>query len=451
MESIASSNPNGVWVTLTWDELNRLSTVTDSRLVGNQTTTYTYNPASNVATVTAPNGLQTKLNYDPMNRLTSLTTPISSYTYTIGATGNRIGSVEGNGRTLSWNYDGIYRLTNEAISNDPSNNNGSAAYGLDPVGNRLLLNSSLPGISSGSFGYNADDEISSETYDADGDVIATGSNTYTYDSENHMTTANNGAVRMIYDGDGNRVAKIINGVTTQYLVDDLNHTGLPQVVEEVVNGAVTRQYTYGLQLISQNLSPAVTGSNAWTPSFYVYDGGGSVRQLTDSNNNMTDEYEYDAYGNSFTKVGTTPNNCFYRGEQLDPDLGMYYLRARWYNPATGRFLSRDPLDGQFWDPKTLHKYLYASGDPINVMDPTGQGPVMEWIMINIIKNPIIIGWAWISGTQCTAMYILERAGVDRYGNSMDAGVKGLARQIESDYCGIAVGVISAITGAAALK
>ena len=252
LASMSSNHANGILVAYAWDELNRLSTVTDSRLLGNQTTTYTYDPASNVATVTAPNGLQTKLNYDSLNRLTSLTTPISSYTYTLGQTGNRIGAVEGNGRTLSWNYDGIYRLTNETITADPSQNNGSAAYSLDPVGNRLSLNSSLPGINSGSFGYNADDQISSESYDLDGNVLAAGGNTFVYDAENHMTSANNGAVRMIYDGDGNRVAKIVNGVTTQYLVDDLNPTGLPQVVEEVVNGAVTRQYTYGLQRISEN-------------------------------------------------------------------------------------------------------------------------------------------------------------------------------------------------------
>jgi len=60
------------------------------------------------------------------------------------------------------------------------------------------------------------------------------------------------------------------------------------------------------------------------------------------------------------------------GEQYDPDLGLYYLRARYYNPATGRFMSRDPLDGNQLDPKSLHKYLYANGDPINRVDPTGR-------------------------------------------------------------------------------
>jgi RHS repeat-associated protein len=87
---------------------------------------------------------------------------------------------------------------------------------------------------------------------------------------------------------------------------------------------------------------------------------------------VTDEYEYDAYGNSFTKQGTTPNNYLYRGEQFDSDLGLYYLRARYYNAGTGRFMSRDPEDGKAKIPATLHKYLYAAGNPANRVDPTGR-------------------------------------------------------------------------------
>jgi RHS repeat-associated protein len=256
--------------------------------------------------------------------------------------------------------------------------------------------------------YNADDEISSETYDANGNVIATGGKTYTYDSQNHMITANNGQVTMIYDGDGNRVSKTVGGVTTQYLVDDLNPTGYAQVVEEVVNGAVTRQYTYGLQRISQNLSPAVSGNSTWTPSFYVYDGGGSVRQLTKSNGTVTDEYEYDAYGNSFTKSGTTPNNYLYRGEQYDSDLGLYYLRARYYNPATGGFLSRDPLDGNAIDPASLHKYLYANGDPINGIDPMGRESMVSYVISPPMAEGLIEVWALHKVRQavCTAFVLI---------------------------------------------
>ena len=201
METIASSNPNGASVSYSYDELNRLSTVTDERLLGNQTTTYTcapgvpvdrswstgWEPASNVATATYPNGLQSTFTYDTLNRLTAMNAGTASYGYQLGATGNRLSSTENNGRALNWSFDGIHRLTNEQITNDPQQNDGSVSYSLDPVGNRLSLNSTLPGINSGSFGSTADDEVTSETYDANGNTSSTDGKNYTYDSENHMT------------------------------------------------------------------------------------------------------------------------------------------------------------------------------------------------------------------------------------------------------------------------
>jgi RHS repeat-associated protein len=394
VESIKSSNTGGAWVSYTYDDLNRLSTVVDNNLPGQNTTDYTYDPASNVATVKYPSGLTSTFTYDPLNRLTELSMPpIADYKYTLGLTGNRTNATEQSGRALAWNYDNIYRLTNETISGDPANNsgnNGSAAYTLDPVGNRTAATSTLNGINPISGSYNADDQLSSETYDANGNTtLAANGNSYTYDSENHMTSAtgNGKTITMLYDAFGNRVGKTVNGVTTWYLVeDDVNPTGLPQVMEEKVGGAVQRVYTYGLQRISENLF--FENQNQWIPSFYVYDGAGSVRQLTDSNGNVTHEYEYDAYGNSFTKQGATPNNYLYRGEQFDSDLGLYYLRARYYNPSTGRFLSRDPKDGDTTDPKTLHKYLYANGDPVNRLDPRGRAGIMEYgaILVDYIGD-----------------------------------------------------------------
>jgi len=389
VESITSSNTNGASVSYTYDELNRLSTVTDNRLGG--TTTYSYDPASNVATAAYPSGLQSSFTYDSLNRLTALNSPAGSYSYQLGPTGNRTQATESTGRTLNWSYDGIYRLTNEAISNDPEHVNGSVAYGLDPVGNRQSENSSLSGINSGSFTYNSDDESSTETYDNNGNTLATGGKTFAYDSQNQLRTMNGGAVSIVYDAFGNRVAKTVNSVTTRYLVDDLNPTGLPQVMDEVVGGAVERVYTYGLQRISEDQIV----NNAWTASFYGYDGAGSVRQLTNSAGVVTDSYEYDAWGNLVNKTGTTPNNYLYRGEQFDPDLGLYYLRARYYNPLTGRFLSKDPLDGIAICPKTLHKYLYASGDPVNAMDPMGRETLIEY-MLKIAKPvAIIAGLAYL--------------------------------------------------------
>ena len=84
---------------------------------------------------------------------------------------------------------------------------------------------------------------------------------------------------------------------------------------------------------------------------------------------------------------TETSDC--SGEQYDPDLGLYYLRARYYNSLTGRFLSRDPEAGKPTDPKTLHKYLYAGGDPVNVIDPSGRANLIEF-MISIAKPVVYV-------------------------------------------------------------
>jgi RHS repeat-associated protein len=109
---------------------------------------------------------------------------------------------------------------------------------------------------------------------------------------------------------------------------------------------------------------------------------------------VIDSYEYDAYGNHWTVDGSTPNDMLYRGEQYDPDLGLYYLRARYYNPATGAFMSRDPLNGNRRRPMSLHKYLYASSDPVDRLDPTGREDLAEYrpliaAAVVIISYPII--------------------------------------------------------------
>ena len=341
--SMVSSNVNGTSVGYTYDEVNRLKTVVDNRLsAGQNTTTYTYDPANNLVTVTYPNGVQSTFVYDTLNRVTSMPTTrsgstIASYGYTLGATGNRETSSEFGGRALTWTYDGIYRLTNEAISSDPAGKNGTLGYGLDPVGNRLSLTSTLPGITPGAWTYDANDRLptSTETYDLNGNATASGARAFTYDFENRVKSMNGTGVTLQYHGDGNRVVKTVGGTTTRYLVDDLNPTGYAQVVEEVAGGTVQRTYTYGLQRISQYQQI----NNIWTASFYGYDGMGSVRLLTDASGTVTDRYDYDAWGNAVNVTGSTPNAYLYRGEQYDPDLTLYYLRARYFgNP---RLLARE--------------------------------------------------------------------------------------------------------------
>jgi RHS repeat-associated protein len=156
-------------------------------------------------------------------------------------------------------------------------------------------------------------------------------------------------------------------------VDTNNHTGFAQVVEELVGGAVTRQYTYGHDLISQR--QLVAGE--WKQSFYGYDGHGSVRYLTDLSGGVTDTYTYDVFGSLIARTGSTPNNYMYAGEQFDPHLGFYYNRARYMNPSSGRFFTMDVYEGNGQDPASLHKYLYANADPVNNTDPSGYTTLAE--------------------------------------------------------------------------
>jgi RHS repeat-associated protein len=228
-----------------------------------------------------------------------------------------------------------------------------------------------------------------------------GARTFAYYFENRLKsmTASGSTVTVVYDGDGNRVAKTVGGVTTRYLVDDLNPTDYSQVVEELTGSSVTRTYSYGLQRINEN--QLVSGT--WTPSFYGYDGFGSVRTLSNAVGAITDTYEYDAWGNSFGSVGSTPNLYLYRGEQYDPDLMLYYLRARYFNPQTGRFLSTDPWQGSPEDPTSLHRYVYAGMDPVNSSDPSGgvnlatRGLTTAIVSITFGATDNVLGYAAAAG------------------------------------------------------
>jgi len=308
--------------------------------------------------------------YDTLNRLTQMgssmnASPISNYAYTLGLAGNRLTVAELSGGRVAYGYDSLYRLTTETVTSDPHNNDGAISYTYDAVGNRKTLNSTLPPEGGMVYTYDADDHLGSDQYDADGNTVNSFGIANAYDFENRMIT--HGGVTIVYDGDGNRVAETVGGVTTNYLVDTVNPTGYAQVVDELQSSTVARTYSYGLERISENQ----TLNSTWTPSFYGYDGHGSVRQLTSAAGAVTDSYDYDAFGNLVNQTGSTPNNYLFAGEQYDPALSLYYNRARYLNTATGRFWNMDTQQGRDRDPLSLHKYLYAEGDPIDHADPSG--------------------------------------------------------------------------------
>ena len=374
--SMQSGNANGAWVEYGWDQLNRVASVMDRRLaVG--TTTYTYDPVGNRLRTVYPNGVAHDFRYDPLERLTSVPVTTGSgsgtFGYTLGAAGHRTAATGLNGRTSTYGYDAIYRLLSESITADPTAaNNGTIGYGYDAVGNRLSMTSTLGVIPGRTYTYDANDRLGGDTFDANGNTLTSGGYSYTYDYEDRLIQGN--TVAFVYDGDGNRTRKTVGASVTRYLVDELNPTGYSQVVEEIFNSSVQRTYTYGLQRISQDWAPPSP-----TAHFYVYDGHGSVRALTDIVGAITDAYEYDAFGNLVAGSGTTDNHNLYVGEQFDVDLGSYYLRARWYRPTIGRFLSTDKWEGLdrtssgvLRQLRADHKYLYSGSDPVNFVDPSGK-------------------------------------------------------------------------------
>jgi len=393
--------PSGA-VGYTFDALNRLSTVTDA---DGGVTTYTYDAVGNRTGVTYPNGVNTSYVYDDLNRLTFMETSsngqvINSYAYTLDAAGNRTSVEEYNGRTVDYTYDNLYRLTQESII-DPVNGNKIIAYTYDAVGNRL--SKTVDGVAT-TYTYNGNNQLLSSSglsggtsyaYDANGNQISQQSPTedisYGYDDEGASL------VLYRYDADGIRTRKTVDGVATRYLVD--KNRDYAQVLEERDGaGTLAVGYVYGDDLISQERSG--------TASYYHYDGIGSTRALTDDLGDATDTYNYEAFGTLLNQTGTTENNYLFTGEQYDPNAGFYYLRARWMNPETGRFLTVDPFEGVDRDPVTLHKYLYAANAPTMYVDPSGE----IWLLSNLMANSAIragmIGMG-IGGTVYTASTVLS--------------------------------------------
>ena len=379
MASIDSSNTNGTSVAYAWDAANELSTVTDNRLGGMTTAAYT--ATGRPASLAQPNGVNATYGYDSLDRVTSLAwkkgtaAAFASWAYTYSSRGQRLTSTDVSGREATYGYDTASRLMSETITADPSGavGNGARTYSIDPVGNRLSRASTLAALGTQSFGYDANDELTTDSYDANGSTTSSGGHTYTYDFENRLISKDAGAVTVLYDGDGNRIAKVVGGVTTKYLVDDLNPTGYLQVMDEVTGGAVQVRYTFGNMLVSQTRNPSASAAT----SFYGYDAHGNTTFLTDAIGVVTDTYDYDAWGNSIAATGLTPNTRLYSGEEVDPDLGLTNLRARQYNASTGRFTTSDPTLGSQSRPVTLNRYLFANADSVNARDPRGLATIAE--------------------------------------------------------------------------
>jgi len=129
-------------------------------------------------------------------------------------------------------------------------------------------------------------------------------------------------------------------------------------------------------LLSQTRSGAI--------SYFLQDGQSSTRALTDNTGAITDTYSYTAFGELQSQSGSTTNSYLYTGQQFDSLTGLYDLRARYYNPGLGRFLSQDTYPVNFGSPLELNRYAYTANNPINAMDPSGHN-LVEYLGTQIVK------------------------------------------------------------------
>jgi len=399
LKDVVSSNTAGVNIGYRYDALNRLEWVDDTSTgLPTRTTGYVYTANGSLASVAQPNGVGHAYAYDPLNRLRTVNvaraaTQLHRYDYKLNRSGHRQQIVEG-AKTTTYTYDELDRLTTEVIAGDAAGNNGVVGYSLDKTGNRLARSSGLVGLTAQTgLSYNARDWLSGDTYTANGSTLSSthvaalnaqvaGTDTYDFEERLILRMRPDGTtINLSYDADGHRTGKSILSASSQplsatsWLVDTNNLTGYAQVFEEQISsaaGTTRRIYTHGSDLISQ---ATAMNAQSWEYRYFSYDGHGSTRELTDHLGAVTDRYDYDAFGFLIRRNGATSNAYLYCGEQFDADLGLYYLRARYLNPDSGRFWSMDDFEGRGHDPASLHKYLYAHGDPVMFSDPSGQSVV----------------------------------------------------------------------------
>jgi RHS repeat-associated protein len=201
------------------------------------------------------------------------------------------------------------------------------------------------------------------TWDANGNLLSGGLNTYTYDGANRLTSLSNPLTESSYryNGLGDRLQETVNGGTTTFVMD-LN-SGLTQALSDGTN-----TYLYGVDRIAQ---AGGTGTE-----YFLGDALGSVRQLADVSGEVVLARAYDPYGVTAYSSGIPQSAYGFTGEYASN--GLVYLRARHYSVSMGRFLSRDTWSGDANQPMSYNLWLYVYANPINNIDPSGLHTAKDW-------------------------------------------------------------------------
>lgn len=374
--------------TFEYDAANRLIRYTNPE--GRQVN-YLLDSVGNVTTLTYPEGQTVTYQYDGLNRITQVTDWLGmSTTYQYDSRGNLAlkNNINSNS-TLSATYDAINRL------NDYTDKNfvgslviSSGSYKYDAEGNvsgivqQLPLNPA-PILSNKNYTYNLANQITSETiggtsytHDANGNLIrktlGAQITDYTYDYEDRLTqiVSPDRTLQYQYDGAGRRTARTVDGVKTGYILDIKPALFMP-LAESDADGNIIRYYLYGAQ--GELLSTIDASGNQY---WYHYDHIGNTLALSDISGNLINKYAYDPFGRLAGMEETVSNPFRFVGQfgVMDEGDNLFYMRARYYDPAIGRFINKDPI-GLLGG---LNMYAYVGNNPIKLIDPLGLQVSNSW-------------------------------------------------------------------------
>ena len=368
-------------VTRSYDPLNRVITCRDTS--GN-TIGYQYDVVGNIIQITYPDNKTVNYSYDAANRLITVTDWANRNThYSYDKNGRLVQTIRPDGSILTMSYDAAGQLTQQ--KDVDQNNNTIAQYDFtyDEAGKVKTEQSIVPltpyTTADINMNYGPDNRLISyngETtnYDQDGNMIngplQGNMDAYTYDSRNRLTRA--GTTTYTYDAEDHR----IGSSEAQYIINP--QAGLSQVLE--INRGESNSYCiYGLGLLG-------TEDAAGSYQVYHYDRRGSTVAITDLTGAITDTFCYGPYGEISNHTGDTTTPFLYNGRDgvMTDSNGLYYMRARYYNPETKRFINQDVLLGSIDQGQSLNRFAYVNGSPVSAIDPLGQ----DWVdgFINVVDN-----------------------------------------------------------------
>ena len=262
--------------------------------------------------------------------------------------------------TRNYGYDAVDRLTTASYTS-PLQPNENYAY--DAVGNRTASQLSAS-YTYQRFNRLANTSTANCSYDLNGNLISrtdsTGTTQYAWDFENRLrqvTLPNGLTVTYKYDALGRRIQRIPStGVSTSFVYDG------PDVVKDINSDGSTVEYLNGLSVDNKL---RLTDSRLPGSLYFVQDHLGSTTGLTNSTGSSVSQISYDSFGNANTSSNLT--RYAYTGREFDPDTGLYYYRARWYDAKVGRFISEDPIGFG----GGVNKFGYVKDNPQNATDPSG--------------------------------------------------------------------------------